>query len=93
MLGTAKSVRLMAITKKFVINKRLDDRVNYVLNADKPSMENALEYAVNENKTKDEESIFQTAINCNLETAYQDVMDTKKRKRNAGGKLGYHIIQ
>ena len=83
----------MAITKKFVINNRLDDRVNYVLNADKTSMENALEYAMNENKTKDEESVFKTAINCNLETAYQDMMDTKKRKRNTGGRLGYHIIQ
>jgi len=83
----------MAITKKFVINKRLDDRVNYVLNADKTSMENALEYAMNENKTEDEASVFKTAINCNLETAYQDMMDTKKRKRNTGGRLGYHIIQ
>ncbi len=74
----------MAITKKFVINKRLDDRVNYVLNADKTSMENALEYAMNENKTKDEESVFKTAINCNLETAYQDMMDTKKRSKIQG---------
>lgn len=83
----------MAITKKFVINKRLDDRVNYVLNTDKTYMKNALEYAMNENKTEDEESVFKTAINCNLETAYQDMMDTKKRKRNTGGRLGYHIIQ
>ena len=42
----------MAITKKFVINKRLDDRVNYVLNTDKTSMENALEYAMNEHRLK-----------------------------------------
>ena len=41
----------MAVTKKFVIRTRLDDRVGYVLNDEKTSLDDMLEYAVNDDKT------------------------------------------
>jgi hypothetical protein len=83
----------MAITKKFVIHSRLDDRVGYVLNDDKTSLDDMLEYATNDDKTVTLKKAYKTALNCNLETAYQDMMATKKRKNATGGRLGYHIIQ
>jgi hypothetical protein len=83
----------MAITKKFVIHQRLDDRVGYVLNDEKTSLDDMLEYATNDDKTVTLKKAYKTALNCNLETAYQDMMATKKRKNATGGRLGYHIIQ
>lgn len=83
----------MAITKKFVIHKRLDDRVGYVLNDEKTSLDDMLEYATNDKKTVTLQKAYKTALNCNLETAYQDMIATKKRKNATGGRLGYHIIQ
>ncbi len=83
----------MAITKKFVIHQRLDDRVGYVLNDEKTSLDDMLEYATNDDKTVTLMKEYKTALNCNLETAYQDMMATKKRKNATGGRLGYHIIQ
>lgn len=83
----------MAITKKIVIHQRLDDRVGYVLNDEKTSLDDMLEYATNDDKTVTLKKEYKTALNCNLETAYQDMMATKKRKNAKGGRLGYHIIQ
>ena len=83
----------MAITKKFVIHQRLDDRVGYVLNDEKTSLDDMLEYATNDDKSVTLQKAYKTALNCNLETAYQDMMATKKRKNATGGRLGYHIIQ
>lgn len=83
----------MAITKKFVIHQRLDDRVGYVLNDEKTSLDDMLEYATNDDKTVTLKKEYKTALNCNLETAYQDMIATKKRKNATGGRLGYHIIQ
>lgn len=83
----------MAITKKFVIHRRLDDRVGYVLNDEKTSLDDMLEYATNDDKTVTLKKAYKTALNCNQETAYQDMMATKKRKNATGGRLGYHIVQ
>ena len=83
----------MAVTKKFVIHNRLNDRVEYVLNDGKTSLVDMVEYATNDDKTVIMEKAYRTALNCKLETAYQDMMDTKTRKNAMGGRLGYHIIQ
>lgn len=83
----------MAITKKFVIHQRLDDRVCYVLNDDKTSLDDMLEYTTNDDKTVTLKKEYKTALNCNLEKAHQDMMATKKRRNAMGGRLGYHIIQ
>lgn len=84
----------MAVTKKLVINSRLDSRVNYILNEDKTTaLVNSIEYAVNKDKTKDEKTLYESAINCNLKTAFKDMIDTKKAWKDADRRLGYHIIQ
>ena len=59
----------MAITKKFVINRRLDDRVGYVLNDEKTSLDSMLEYAVNDDKTVTLTKEYKTALNCKLKNS------------------------
>ena len=83
----------MAVTKKFVIHSRLDDRVGYVLDDDKTLLDGMIEYATNDDKTVTVKKEYKTALNCDLENAYQDMVQTKKRKSSTGGRLGYHIIQ
>lgn len=83
----------MAVTKKFVIHSRLDDRVGYVLDDDKTLLDGIIEYATNDDKTVTVKKEYKTALNCDLENAYQDMVQTKKRKNSTGGRLGYHIIQ
>ena len=84
----------MAVTKKLVINSRLDSRVNYVLNEEKTKgLVNSIEYAVNKEKTENEKTVYQTTINCSSKTPYQDMIATKIAKNNKDRRLGYHIIQ
>ena len=70
----------MAYDKIIVVHARLDNRINY---------------ALNEAKTQRTETgqILQTAINCQLDSAYRNMMETKRRwdkeKRHI---QGYHII-
>ena len=70
----------MAYDKIIVIHARLDKRINY---------------ALNESKTQRAENgqILQTAINCHLDTACRNMLDTKRRwdKENRPVQ-GYHII-
>ena len=62
----------MAVTKKLVINSRLDSRVNYVLNEDKTKgLVNSIEYAVDKEKTVSERTVYETAINCSLKDGIQ----------------------
>lgn len=82
----------MAYTKILVIHKRLDNVIRYVQNKEKTALSVAIDYALNRDKT--ERSVFETGINCNIETAYQDMKATKRRWGKTGRKRdGYHIIQ
>ena len=66
----------MAYDKIIVVHARLDNRINY---------------ALNEAKTQRTETgqILQTAINCQLDSAYRNMMETKRRWDKI---QGYHII-
>ena len=75
----------MAYTKILVIHKRLDKALHYVQNKEKTSLSDAIDYALNRDKT--ERSVFETGINCDTETAYQDMMATKERWGKPGGVL------
>ena len=70
----------MAYDKIIVVRARLDNRIRY---------------ALNEAKTQRTENgqVLQTAINCQLDTAYRDMLETKRRwdKENRPAQ-GYHII-
>ena len=70
----------MAYDKIVVVHARLDNRINY---------------ALNEAKTQRTENgqVLQTAINCQLDRAYQDMMQTKRRWDKEKRPIqGYHII-
>lgn len=82
----------MAITKILFIRSRLDDRVSYVANEKKTTLDGMIEYAVNDDKT--EQRLYEAALNCaSPETAFREMMATKERWGKTGGVLGYHIIQ
>lgn len=69
----------MAYDKIRVIHTRLDNAVRYVLNREKtalPETGRALE----------------SAVNCTVETAYRDMLDTKRRWDKVNGVQGHHII-
>jgi len=70
----------MAYDKILVIHARLDKRINY---------------ALNEAKTQRTENgqILQTAINCQLDSACKDMLQTKRRWDKENRPIqGYHII-
>ncbi len=82
----------MAYDKIIVIHSRLDKCLNYALNEEKTDLQMALEYIGNPEKNEDNSGILASALNCNLETAYQEMQATKKRWSKEGGVLGYHLI-
>lgn len=82
----------MAYTKIIVIHNRLDRCLNYTQDEEKTSLETVLDYAMNRDKT--EQGCFETALNCDRETAYADMMDTKRRwGKTSRKRKGYHVIQ
>ncbi|WP_346704689.1 relaxase/mobilization nuclease domain-containing protein [uncultured Agathobaculum sp.] len=70
---------VVAYDKIIPVRARLDHCADYVLNPEKTSL-------------PDGGPRLATAINCQLDTAYQDMMDTKRRWGKSGGVQGYHII-
>ena len=74
--------------------RRLDRAVKYVMNKEKTtavSLQNALDYAANRDKT--EQSCFESSYACTLETAFADMRQTKGRWHKLGGVQGYHLVQ
>ena len=84
----------MAYDKIIPVKSRLDHCVNYVLNPEKTDLGRVLDYIGNADKTitPDGRVVLETAINCQLETAYREMQDTKKRWSKQGGVLGYHLV-
>lgn len=84
----------MAYDKIIPIRRRLDHCIDYVLNPEKTDLGRVLEYIGNQEKnlTPDGRVVLETAINCQLETAYQEMQATKRRWDKRGGVLGYHLI-
>ena len=74
--------------------RRLDRAVKYVMNIEKTtavSLQDALDYAANRDKT--EQSCFESSYACTLETAFADMHQTKERWHKSGGVQGYHLVQ
>ena len=82
----------MAYDKIIAIHSRLDKCLDYSLNEEKTDLQMALEYIGNPEKNEAKSGILASALNCNLETAYQEMQNTKKRWSKEGGVLGYHLI-
>ena len=74
--------------------RRLDRAVKYVMNKEKTtavSLQDALDYAANRDKT--EQSCFESSYACTLESAFADMRHTKERWHKTGGVQGYHLVQ
>ena len=74
--------------------RRLDRAVKYVMNKEKTtavSLQDALDYAANRDKT--EQSCFESSYACTLETAFADMRQTKEQWHKTGGVQGYHLVQ
>ena len=74
--------------------RRLDRAVKYVMNKEKTtavSLQDALDYAANRDKT--EQCCFESSYACTLETAFADMRQTKERWHKSGGVQGYHLVQ
>ena len=74
--------------------RRLDRAVKYVMNKEKTtavSLQDALDYAANRDKT--EQSCFESSYACTLETAFADMRQTKEQRNKPGGVQGYHLVQ
>ncbi len=84
----------MAYDKIIPIRRRLDHCVSYVLNPQKTDLARVLEYIGNTDKTvtPDGKTVLETAINCQLDTAYREMQATKQRWGKTGGVLGYHLV-
>lgn len=82
----------MAYTKIIVVHERLEKRVDYVQNEEKTVLETAVDYAMNRDKT--ETTCFETAVNCDADSVYRDMMATKARWGKTDRlRKGYHLIQ
>lgn len=92
----------MAVVKIWKIGTRLDRTINYA--EDKNKTENVdykdtlyaqlnqtLGYAMNELKT--EKQYYVTGINCSTESAYEEMIITKRQFNNTKGILGFHAYQ
>ena len=78
----------MAYDKIIPLRGRMDHCIDYVLNEEKTSLANALNYSENPAKTQ----YLVTGINCDPQTALADMNATKRRWDKKGGVLGYHLI-
>lgn len=78
---------------------RLDNSLDYIKDKDKTvkgaeaagSLEEAIDYALNREKT--EQMVFVDSIGCICESAYADMVSTKERFHKLEGVQGYHLIQ
>ena len=78
---------------------RLDNSINYIKDKEKTtkpaasagSLEEAIDYALNRDKT--ETMAFEDAIGCTCEDAFADMLATKRRFHKVDGVQGYHLIQ
>ncbi len=78
---------------------RLDRSITYIRDETKTrrpaeqagSLEEALDYAMNPEKT--EQAIYEDSIGCTCASAFADMLATKKRFHKLGGVQGYHLIQ
>lgn len=70
---------------------RLDNSIRYVRNPQKTSLQQAVDYALNKEKT--EQDLFQSAIGCTLETAFADMRRVKKMWHREDEVQGFHLVQ
>lgn len=88
----------MATTKIWPVKDSLARVVDYAQNPDKTiysDLRKVLHYAANEEKTVEgaERAMFVTGVNCNRDTAFQEMQAVKERFGKTGGNVAYHAYQ
>ncbi len=88
----------MAVTKIWPIKDSLARVVDYTRNPEKTiysDLRSVLHYAENEEKTVSgpERTLFVTGVNCNRDTAFQEMQAVKERFGKVGGNVAYHAYQ
>ena len=88
----------MATTKIWPVKDSLARVVDYAQNPDKTiysDLQSVLHYAANEEKTVEgkERAMFVTGVNCNRDTAFQEMQAVKERFGKTGGNVAYHAYQ
>ena len=88
----------MAVTKIWPVKDSLARVVDYAQNPDKTiysDLQNVLHYAANGEKTVEgeERAMFVTGVNCNRDTAFQEMQAVKERFGKTGGNVAYHAYQ
>ena len=87
----------MAVTQIWKVDTRLDHVLKYTTNEDKTDgknykeLHNVLDYATSDYKT--EEQLYVSGINCSPETAYEEMIITKKEFHKEDGILAFHAFQ
>lgn len=98
----------MATTSLWKVEGRIDKVINYATNKEKTLNDNynkdeenvsynsdqlktLIHYAANPDKT--EKKFFETGINCEVESSYEEMIDTKKFYNKLDGILAYHGYQ
>lgn len=84
----------MATTKIWAVKVNLERTVNYAANPEETvdyGLEKAINYAGDEAKT--ESRCYVTGLNCNAETAYEEMNAVQERFGKTGGNVAYHAYQ
>ena len=91
----------MAVTKIWPVKGRLDHSIDYAMNPEKTdaairkpdlnSLEDVMNYAVNEKKT--EKKFYVSGVNCNPAIARQQFQTVKTQFGKEGGIIAYHGYQ
>ena len=89
----------MATTKIWAVKDSLSRVVSYAENPEKTiisDLKQVLKYAENDDKTiadNGEKSMYVTGVNCNRETAFEEMAQVQKRFNKTGGNIAYHAYQ
>lgn len=81
----------MAWTGIHAIRFNIGNSINYTMNEEKTALSNAVDYAFNRDKT--EKTIYESAIGCGKDTAYREMVDTKRHFDKEDGIQGFHLVQ
>ena len=86
----------MATTKIWAIKDSLSRVLQYAANPDKTVLSDlkaVLHYAENNDKTVNEETCFVTGVNCNADTAFEEMLAVQERFGKTGRNVAYHAYQ
>lgn len=84
----------MATVGLWKITSRLDHVIDYITDESKTKNNNFDKlFHLNENNMGNEKYMYISSINCGEETAYKDMMRTKKQWNKTEGIIGFHAFQ